>query len=145
MLHEAETLRALREVAIEVCVKCEIPRCKGGPDCDYRSNVKADMPLWLARKTRAEAWRKIISDGRRAVPRDDARTKGKRLLAEARVRILECSEDDAMIAAEIRGDSSRVYVCGHEPDTGWHCSCRAYGRCSHVIALQLVTVMEPRA
>jgi uncharacterized Zn finger protein len=43
--------------------------------------------------------------------------------------------------AHVRGDEAEVYVVTWDPD-GWSCSCPALGRgrCSHVRAVQLVTL-----
>jgi uncharacterized Zn finger protein len=74
---------------------------------------------------------------------ENAATKARRLLAEARIRILEANDYAGTLAAEVRGDSSAVYVVAHDAD-GWHCTCPTRGLCSHVRALMLVTVMAPR-
>jgi len=69
--------------------------------------------------------------------------KARRYLVEARVRILHCDEEAGIIEAEVRGDA-RLYAAGRDPE-GWHCSCAARTRdCSHVRALRLVTILEPR-
>jgi hypothetical protein len=61
---EALVLAELRKVATEICSYCETEACrrKGDPDCAARTNANAGMPEWLVRKTRAEAWRKVISE-----------------------------------------------------------------------------------
>jgi hypothetical protein len=74
----------------------------------------------------------------------NAEEKARRLLVEGRVRILCAEEDGGFVAAEIRGDSARVYIAGYD-EGRWHCNCPARTRCSHVRALQLVFVLEPRA
>lgn len=77
--------------------------------------------------------------------RENAAIKARRLLTEGRVRVLSASEADGYISAEVRGDSSASYACGYEPDGGgWYCGCPALGRCSHIAALQLITVLEQR-
>jgi hypothetical protein len=76
--------------------------------------------------------------------RESAAVKARRLLAEGRVRVLAASEEDGYISAEVRGDSASIYGCGYEPDGGWYCGCQARVACSHVLALQLIVVLEPR-
>jgi uncharacterized Zn finger protein len=75
--------------------------------------------------------------------RENAATKGRRLLVEGRVRVLEVDEYAGVALAEVRGDSSAVYSVSRD-ERGWHCDCEARTRCSHVVALQLVTALEPR-
>jgi uncharacterized Zn finger protein len=75
--------------------------------------------------------------------RENARAKAIRYLSEARVRILECHEDDGTLSAEVRGNG-RVYVVAHVEDA-WSCSCLARSvDCAHVLACKHVTVVEPR-
>jgi uncharacterized Zn finger protein len=75
--------------------------------------------------------------------RENARGKSVRYLAEARLRILECSEDSGTLSAEVRGNG-RIYVVAHGAE-GWSCSCPALGEnCAHVLACKSVTVLEPR-
>jgi uncharacterized Zn finger protein len=77
--------------------------------------------------------------------RETVAVKARRLLVEGRVRIVAASEDDGHVAAEVRGDTARVYAVSFDAgDGGWSCSCAARTGCSHVRALQLVTVVEPR-
>jgi uncharacterized Zn finger protein len=71
--------------------------------------------------------------------REDARTKARRLLGEGRVTV-RCLGPD-VIVARVRGDSAREYSVAWDP-VGWSCPCAALGRCSHIIATQLV-VLEP--
>jgi uncharacterized Zn finger protein len=73
------------------------------------------------------------------MPREDAQTKARRLVAEGRVTIRRVSDD--AIVANVRGDSAMVYIVTWSP-AGWSCSCPAIGRCSHTRAVQLV-VLEP--
>jgi uncharacterized Zn finger protein len=64
-------------------------------------------------------------------------------LGEARLRILECSDDAGTLSAEVRGNG-RIYVVAHDAK-GWACSCPALGEnCAHVLACKAVTVFEPR-
>jgi len=64
-----------------------------------------------------------------------AREKADRLLAEGRVIVTEVTKRH--IDAVVRGDSGvrRVVYGGGQ----WRCSCPAWGGCSHVMAVQLVT------
>ena len=75
--------------------------------------------------------------------RENADTKARRLLVEARVRVLTANEDNGYLSAEVRGDSGRVYITSYD-DGAWTCTCAARSRCSHARALMLVSVMEPR-
>lgn len=72
--------------------------------------------------------------------REDALSKGKRYLAEG--RLLVHSVGDRSIRGTCRG-LGRTYRCGWDWDGEWNgdwfCTCPARGRCSHVLALQLVT------
>jgi len=72
------------------------------------------------------------------MPREDAATKARRLLVEGRL-IVDVA-GGAEILARCRGDSARVHVLGFASERGWFCDCDARSRCSHVIALQLVTL-----
>ena len=72
--------------------------------------------------------------------REDAATKGRRLLAEGRL-VVDAVIGDA-VTATCRGDSGEVYKVGYEVGS-WYCSCPALTRCSHMTALQLVTVAPP--
>jgi hypothetical protein len=75
--------------------------------------------------------------------REDAATKAKRYLAEARVRVLHCDEEDGTIEAEVRGDG-RIYAAGRD-ESGWRCDCAARTEnCAHLRALRLISVLEPR-
>jgi len=65
--------------------------------------------------------------------------KGRRLLSEGRLTLLEVDGD--RIKAECRGDSAAVYDTGFSEERGeWYCSCPARSKCAHLVALQLVTV-----
>lgn len=73
--------------------------------------------------------------------REDAAAKGRRLLAEGRLIVTHVGTE---ISGRCRGDSGEIHAVGHV--TGkWYCSCPALGRCSHLIALQLVTLKPDRA
>ena len=70
------------------------------------------------------------------MPRENAHDKGRRLLVEGRVRVTYV--DNERIEATCVGDSADVYTLEFD-QRGVFCSCAAVGRCSHAIALQLVT------
>ena len=77
------------------------------------------------------------------VGRENARTKGLRLLTEGRLTVERVDNEARVIVAHCRGDSGDVYPLGYHPRTGWLCRCEARGRCSHLWALQTVTVKPP--
>ena len=68
--------------------------------------------------------------------RENAAAKGRRYLTEGRVTILEVS--NARTSAAVRGDGA-LWFCKWTA-AGWECDCPARGRCSHLIAVGLVTV-----
>jgi uncharacterized Zn finger protein len=72
------------------------------------------------------------------MPRESAHDKGRRLLAEGRLRVTRV--DGRMIHAVCRGDSAQVYQLGHDAG-GWTCTCPAMTRCGHLVALQLTVVV----
>lgn len=73
-----------------------------------------------------------------AITRENATAKAHRLLAEGRLIV---RETHPYIFATCRGDSGELYRLGWDPSNGrWRCGCPSKGRCSHLIALQLVTV-----
>jgi hypothetical protein len=74
--------------------------------------------------------------------RESAESKGRRYLNEARLIIESVNPD--LVRATCRG-SGCVYDVGWTPMFGWSCSCEARGRCSHLVALQLVTVRDTEA
>jgi len=74
--------------------------------------------------------------------RENVEEKGRRLLTEGRL-IVERVDAKAtnLVVATCRGDSGEVYQLGYDPRANeWRCTCEARGRCSHLVALQLVTV-----
>lgn len=73
------------------------------------------------------------------MPRENAHDKGRRLLTEGRLVVKAVS--DKHISARCRGDSGEIYTLAADPH-GWSCSCPAV-RCSHLVALQLVTLEPP--
>jgi hypothetical protein len=75
--------------------------------------------------------------------RENAEAKARRYLAEGRVRVIACDEAAGTIVAEVRGNGA-IYAAGHGPK-GWACECDAKSKsCAHILALKLVTVLEPR-
>jgi hypothetical protein len=71
--------------------------------------------------------------------REDARTKGTRYLSSGRLIVDRVSGSE--ITARCRGDNAKVYACGYVSGA-WYCGCVALTKCSHLVALQLVT-LEP--
>jgi uncharacterized Zn finger protein len=71
--------------------------------------------------------------------RESVEVKGRRYLTEGRV-VVE-AVDPRRIVATVRG-SGAIHTVAYEPG-GWCCTCEALGRCSHLVALQLVTVAPP--
>ncbi len=79
--------------------------------------------------------------------------KAHRLLAEGRLIIEKVLPNSGLIVASCRGFSNgEVYRLGHDPAAKngkgeWRCTCSAsaqfHRRCSHLVALQLVT-KKPR-
>jgi len=72
--------------------------------------------------------------------REPVAAKARRLLAAGALTVVRLAGD--VVDAVIEGDTG-TYLLGHDPARGWFCSCPARGRCSHVIALRLVTT-RPR-
>ncbi|MGI8615285.1 MAG: hypothetical protein ACR2L4_00660 [Actinomycetota bacterium] len=70
--------------------------------------------------------------------RENARDRGRRLVAEGRLVIRRVNE--TQIDAVCRGDSGELHELGYHPDAGWWCDCRARTQCGHLYSLQLVTV-----
>lgn len=71
--------------------------------------------------------------------RENVDDKGRRLLVEGRL-VVERVQGE-LIVATCRGDSGEVYRLGFDPVRAeWRCTCPAKTRCSHLVALQLVTV-----
>ena len=67
--------------------------------------------------------------------RENAETKARRYLCEARLNIFEVSTET--IAALCRGDGV-VYELGWNHADEWHCTCRAMTpKCAHLLALRL--------
>lgn len=74
--------------------------------------------------------------------RETARAKASRYLSEGRLVVTSVSGDT--VTAWCRG-SGEIYRLGHDLARGWYCSCAARRDCSHLTALQLVTVRRPVA
>jgi hypothetical protein len=77
------------------------------------------------------------------MPRETLESKALRLLAEGRLCVLLV--DAEHIEARVRG-SDAEHLTGYRRG-GWWCSCEAHRvgrRCSHIAALQLVTVRPLR-
>jgi uncharacterized Zn finger protein len=71
------------------------------------------------------------------MPPENAEAKGRRYLLEGRLHVRAVT--DRHIAATCRGDGEIYYLSGDEQ--GWSCSCPAATlRCSHLVALRLVTI-----
>jgi uncharacterized Zn finger protein len=73
------------------------------------------------------------------MPRESAATKARRLLAEGRVRITRV--EALRVGAVVRGDSAGLYAVAFHRGR-WSCTCEARGRCSHIRATQLCTVVR---
>lgn len=70
--------------------------------------------------------------------RENAHEKGRRLLAEGRLRVVHVEGNTVM--ATCRGDSAQVYRCGHRTGA-WYCDCPALSTCSHLVALRLCVIV----
>lgn len=69
--------------------------------------------------------------------RENVDTKGRRYLTEGRLRVM--SVVGHTIEATCLGDGAELYVLGYRAGRWW-CNCSARTRCSHLVAVQLVTV-----
>lgn len=78
--------------------------------------------------------------------RESSADKARRLLTEGRLRVVRVgdSERPGVIVAECRGDSGASYHLGFDDKKNqWRCTCAELrGKCSHIQALQLVTIIE---
>lgn len=73
--------------------------------------------------------------------REGIEVKGRRLLTEGRLNIDRV--DGGLVVAHCKGDSGGIHWLGHDPWKGeWRCTCEARSRCSHLVALQLVTQLD---
>ena len=75
-------------------------------------------------------------------PRENAEAKGLRYLTQGRLVITHVSEK--AIRATCRG-SGELHSVGWLAGAGWSCSCSARSRCSHLVALHSVTVIDRMA
>jgi uncharacterized Zn finger protein len=72
--------------------------------------------------------------------------KARRLLIEGRLQVTAVGNRHGWIVASCRGDSGEVYSLGYDPrKKEWRCTCPARSTCSHIKALQLVTVVSHEA
>ena len=72
--------------------------------------------------------------------RETVEAKGHRYLAEGRLTVTTVAGDH--VRAICRG-AEDVYTLGHDEHARWWCTCPAPRRCSHLVALELVTVNKP--
>lgn len=76
--------------------------------------------------------------------RESAADKGRRLLVEGRLTVEQAGPALTRfpIQATCRGDSGEVYRLGYDAVRDqWRCTCvEMKGKCSHLVALQLVTI-----
>lgn len=56
--------------------------------------------------------------------------------------VRELDEHGGTVAADCRGDAA-VHSLGRD-SSGWFCSCKARGRCGHLLALGSVVALGPR-
>jgi uncharacterized Zn finger protein len=74
------------------------------------------------------------------MPREDAITRGRRLVSEGRLIVSYVS--GRTVTAVCRGDSGLIHRLGYDPGRGYWCACPAKTVCGHLRALMLVTI-EP--
>jgi hypothetical protein len=72
--------------------------------------------------------------------REDARTRGRRLVSEGRLLIRRV--DGREVSAICRGESGRIHELGFSRGR-FFCGCGARTTCAHLFALYLVTVAPP--
>ena len=72
--------------------------------------------------------------------REPPAVKARRYLGEARLTVTAVKDD--LVIATCRGQGEQ-YDLGHHPARGWWCTCPARGTCTHLTALQTVTVRRP--
>jgi hypothetical protein len=77
----------------------------------------------------------------RVVTGETIAAKAHWLLAFGRLEVRHVSPE--RIVAHVHGDTGS-YDLGHDA-RGWWCACPAIGRCSHLIALRLVTTATREA
>jgi uncharacterized Zn finger protein len=69
--------------------------------------------------------------------RENGAAKADRLLVSGRVFVRRVNRNE--VAAAVRGDSGEMYEVGFIRGR-WRCSCPAIGPCSHLIAVQRVSL-----
>jgi len=72
------------------------------------------------------------------MPRETIETKALRYLAEGRLHVYRVH--GGVVEATCHGTD--LYHLGFD-GRDWSCTCAAYGRCAHLLALELVTVATP--
>ena len=77
------------------------------------------------------------------MPRENARARAIRFLAERRVMVLRV--DTEGVLAHVRGDSGVIREVRWEPQRGWTCSCPAIGFCGHGHAVASVVLVPSDA
>jgi len=70
------------------------------------------------------------------MPREDAVTRGRRMVSEGRLIVSYVS--GRSIAAVCRGDSGLIHRLGYDPGRGYWCACSGLTKCAHLHALHLV-------
>ena len=69
--------------------------------------------------------------------RENADAKGRRYIVEGRLTVRSVTPDE--VIAVCKG-SGQLHALGWRRQSGlWWCTCEARTRCSHLVALQLVT------
>jgi uncharacterized Zn finger protein len=74
------------------------------------------------------------------VPREDARTRARRFLAEGRVMIVRAGPSGTL--GVVRGDSGALRRVTWTPGRGWRCDCPAMQQCAHGFAVASVVLTE---
>jgi SWIM zinc finger len=75
--------------------------------------------------------------------RETVQQKAGRYLAEARIRVITCNEDDATLLGDARGNGGSYTVTCEEGV--WRCDCPTRrDLCCHIAAFQRVTCFSPR-
>jgi len=69
--------------------------------------------------------------------REGVEAKGRRYLLEGRLQVSHVGPND--VRARCRG-GGHLYEISYDND--WTCTCPARGRCAHIVAAQLVVVVE---
>jgi hypothetical protein len=71
------------------------------------------------------------------MPRENAAVKAERLLVSGRVFIRRVNANE--VVAAVRGGSGELYETGFIRGR-WRCSCPSVGPCSHLLAVQRVSL-----